>query len=107
MYAVTPDGEKESDMRLTFEVDGTAIELSRNFWTGQATLKTGTDTIVLQEAGDVATHFDFQLTKHWQCSVMGRDIRIEKQRPVLLAGLRPQTYRVFVDGELVQERKGF
>jgi hypothetical protein len=31
---------------------------------------------------------------------------IEKERPLLLAGLRPQTYRVFVDGKLVLERSG-
>jgi hypothetical protein len=94
-------------MRLTFEVNGNPVEYSRNWVTGQAVLKTGTETIVLQSPLRLTTHFDVRLTKDWRCSVGGHDVRIEKQRPLLLAGFRPQTYRVFVDGELVQERKGF
>jgi hypothetical protein len=34
------------------------------------------------------------------------DVRIEKERPVLLAALRPHTYRVFVDDELTHECVG-
>jgi hypothetical protein len=36
-----------------------------------------------------------------------QDVVIEKDRPSLLAGVRPQTYRIFVDGKLVQEQNGF
>jgi hypothetical protein len=75
--------------------------------TGQAVLKAGPETIVLQSPLNVTSHFDVKLTRQWQCSVKGHDIRIEKKRPLLLAGFRPQMYRVFVDGELVQERRGF
>jgi hypothetical protein len=31
----------------------------------------------------------------------------EKERPLLLAGIRPHKYRVFVDGKLVHEQQGF
>jgi len=94
-------------MRLAFEIDGHTVEYSRNWVTGRAVLNTGTETMVLQSPTNFTTHFDVTLTKEWQCSVQGHAIRIEKKRPLLLAGIRPQTYRVFVDGELVQERKGF
>jgi hypothetical protein len=33
-------------------------------------------------------------------------VAIEKQRALLLAGLRPQKYRVFVDGQLIQSSEG-
>jgi hypothetical protein len=33
-------------------------------------------------------------------------VHIEKQRPQILAALRPHTYRVFVDDQLVQEHVG-
>jgi hypothetical protein len=31
----------------------------------------------------------------------------EKERPLLVAGFRPHTYRVFVDGTLVFQRRGY
>jgi hypothetical protein len=34
-------------------------------------------------------------------------VRIEKERPPLLAGIRAHKFRVYVDGELVLERRGF
>jgi hypothetical protein len=46
-------------------------------------------------------------TRRWQCSVKGHDIVIEKDRPLLFAGFRPQTYRLFIDGKLVQQQSGF
>jgi hypothetical protein len=33
-------------------------------------------------------------------------IAIEKKRKLFLAGLRPQQYRVFIDGQLVQTHEG-
>jgi len=41
---------------------------------------------------------------HWQDRAQGY---VEKERPLLFAGLRPQTYRVFVDGQLVHEQSGY
>ena len=34
------------------------------------------------------------------------DVAIEKRRKLVLAGLRPQQYRVFIDGQLVQTYEG-
>jgi hypothetical protein len=34
-------------------------------------------------------------------------VKIEKQRKLFLAGLRPQKYRVYVDGRLMQQYEGF
>jgi hypothetical protein len=33
-------------------------------------------------------------------------VRIEKVRKLLLAGVRPQKYRVYVDGQLIKEYEG-
>jgi len=33
-------------------------------------------------------------------------IIIEKKRKLFLAGFRPQTYRIFIDGQLVQTYEG-
>ena len=94
-------------MKLQFEVDGDTIEFSRNSFTGRCTLNTGTEDKVLDSPWSPFTHFSFRLKKQWQCSIKEHEIIIEKKRPLLFAGFRPQTYRIFVDGEPVQVRHGF
>lgn len=50
-----------------------------------------------------------KLTKRYEFTVGLQEqhhIAIEKKRKLFLAGLRPQQYRVFVDGQLVQTHEG-
>jgi len=50
-----------------------------------------------------------KLTKRYEFIVGVNEqhkVAIEKQRKLFLAGLRPQRYRVFVDGHLVQTYEG-
>ena len=53
--------------------------------------------------------FSLSLTKRYEF-VVGiheqHQIAIEKKRKLFLAGLRPQQYRVFIDGQLVQTYEG-
>ena len=35
------------------------------------------------------------------------EVRIEKERKLILAGMRKQKYRVFIDKQLVEEHEGF
>ena len=49
------------------------------------------------------------LTKRYEFTVgiqERHDVIIEKKRKLFLAGLRPQQYRVFIDGQLVQTYEG-
>lgn len=53
--------------------------------------------------------FSLSLTKRYQFTVgvqERHDVIIEKKRKLFLAGVRPQQYRIFIDGELVQTYKG-
>ena len=50
-----------------------------------------------------------KLTKRYEFTVGQQElhqIAIEKKRKLFLAGFRPQQYRVFVDGQLVQTHEG-
>jgi len=50
-----------------------------------------------------------KLTKRYEFTVGAQEqhqIAIEKKRKLFLAGFRPQQYRVFVDGQLVQTHEG-
>jgi hypothetical protein len=94
-------------VEITFEVDGAPVKFSRNWLTGRCTLKTETEEKSLQSPWNPLTHVSVDTTRQWQCSVKGHEVLIEKKRPWLLAGFRPQTYRIFVDGKLVREQAGF
>ena len=53
--------------------------------------------------------FSLKLTKRYEFTVgvsEQHQIAIEKKRKLFLAGLRPQQYRVFIDGQLVQTYEG-
>ena len=63
-----------------------------------------------QEGKFHRAYMDIQLVKHWTLNLDGPEphqVVIEKERKRWLAGLRPQKYRVFVDGVLLLEHEGF
>ena len=50
-----------------------------------------------------------KLTKRYELTVGVNEkhhVAIEKKRKLFLAGMRPQQYRVFIDGQLVQTYEG-
>lgn len=53
--------------------------------------------------------FSLSLTKRYDFTVGAHEkhhVAIEKKRKLILAGVRPQQYRVFIDGQLVQTYEG-
>lgn len=105
--AYSDNQRTEDQMRIRFEVAGTPCEYHRNPFLGGARLRVGPEVMALQGAIDPRTQIGFTLSRAWERSFDGHTIRIEKDRPLLLAGLRPQRYRVLVDGQLVADESGF
>jgi hypothetical protein len=53
--------------------------------------------------------FSLSLAKRYEFSVGEQerhDVVIEKKRKLFLAGLRPQSYKIFIDGKLVETHEG-
>src|SRR5215475_8725174 len=98
---------KGSFMQIEFTLDGAVAEFRRNWFTGRAELRIDGNVELLQSPLDPGTHFQLSLTRRWVRQYKGRDVVIEVIRPLLVAGFRPQTYRVFVDGACVAERRGY
>lgn len=70
-------------------------------------------TLEIRVDGQVAVKdlrmFSLKLTKRYEFIVGTQEqhtVAIEKKRKLLLAGLRPQRYRVFIDRQLVQTYEG-
>ena len=97
-------------MRFTLQIgdkEKSRLEFSRHWFTGAVqTLVDG------QRVGYSSpfSHFSFTLKEYFEFLAGKTELHkvlIEKQRPLFLAGFRPQTYRVFVDGQLVHEQTGY
>ncbi len=94
-------------MRISFEVDGRQVLFERNWFTGAASLVVDGEKSPLQSPWRPTTHYSLATTRVWEVQVGSRDVRIEKIRPWLLAGFRPQMYRIVVDGDVLVERSGY
>ena len=93
-------------MQIAFSLNGVQVEFYRDQLTGRAELRMPNEVVSLQSPLNPATHFTLKLTKTWRQSIAGSEVVIEKVRPLLLAGLRPSKYRIFVDGQLAAEDEG-
>ena len=94
-------------MQILFTVDGAAVEFRRSWFTGRAELQVGKHVTLLQDPLDPSTHASWDLTRTWEHRVGERRVLIEVTRPRLFAGLRPMSYRVLVDDEVVATAHGY
>ena len=79
------------------------------FWGTEPVLGDG-DPSFRRGFWNLSTHFSLSLTRTWAFTVGARGqhaVVIEKKRPLWVAGARPHTYRVIVDGRCVFEKSGF
>jgi hypothetical protein len=100
-------------MRFTLEVgdkEKSRIDFSRNWFTGAMQIFVNGEKVAQQNWLAPSTHFNFTLKRRHEF-VVGRDekhqVVVERERPLLVAGIRPQRYRLFVDGELIHEQTGY
>jgi hypothetical protein len=100
-------------MKFTLEIgdkEKTKIEFSRNWFTGTMKIFADGKRVAYQSPFDPSTHFKAALKRRYEFEV-GRTekhkVVLEKERPLLMAGGRAQTYRVFVDDKLVHEQEGY
>jgi hypothetical protein len=94
-------------MRIQFEVDGALIEFHRSWFTGRAELIVNGEVVPLQSALDPATHVSLSLTKVWRRQIGKSEVVIETVQPLILAGLRPHTFRVLINDSVVAEQTGY
>jgi hypothetical protein len=94
-------------MQIDFSIGNVSAKLVRGWFLGGMKLVTPSKSLWLQHPLLPSTHFSFRRERSWERNVAGHQVRVEKVRPLLVAGVRPQNYRVFVDGEQVANTHGF
>jgi hypothetical protein len=94
-------------MEIGFSVGGVQAAFRRNHFTGKAVLMVGDDRQSLQNVLNPGTQYSLSNERKWQRQVNGHQIEIVKDRPMFLSALRPHSYTVLVDNQIVAERKGY
>ena len=81
--------------------EGTTIEFYRNWFSGSLTIRANGEKVYSRSAFAPSTQFGFSLSRDYEFSLPGaepRHVCITKERPLLLAGIRPNRYRVSLNG---------
>ena len=100
-------------MKFALEIgdrEKSKVEFSRNWFTGAMQILVDGLRVAHQSPLSPATHFGVKLKRHYEFEVGKAEkhkVVLENERPLLLAGFRAHTYRVFVDGQLVHQRSGY
>jgi hypothetical protein len=100
-------------MRFSIEIgisEKYTIAYSRNWFSGSEIVAINGVKIKQTSVLDPRTHFSMQLIRRSKLEIGTNEkyeVVIEKQRPILIAGLRPHKYRVYVNDKCVLEKKGY
>jgi hypothetical protein len=93
-------------VELNFSIGDESATFSRNDMTGRSELRVGNDVRMLQSPWRLSTHLNFKTRTVWTEQVGEHEVRIEKTRPRMYGGLRENSFKVQVDGQLVAEATG-
>ncbi|HEX8749275.1 MAG TPA: hypothetical protein VF717_19020 [Pyrinomonadaceae bacterium] len=94
-------------MKFSFEVgfdEQHVVGLSYNQMVGLLSISVDNREVIREQRT-----FSLSLVRKYEFDVgtgERHSVRIEKERKLLLAGVRPQKYRVYVDGQLIREYEG-
>lgn len=94
-------------MQIDFKAGDQNLRFKRNWFTGRAILETPDGSETLSSPYAATTHISLSLNETWFASFRSHAITIEKVRPLLMAGFRPQNYQIFVDGDVVASARGY
>jgi len=100
-------------MKFTLEVgekEKHRIDYCRDPFFGTERLRADGQLVASRSVVSLSNYVSFPLCRRYEFSVGELEkhtLVLEKERPLLLAGFRPHTYRVLVDGKLILERQGY
>ena len=94
-------------MKITFKVGESPAQFHREPWFGLANVVIDGQKTTLAGPWQLGTYFARRTTTVWTVSHGEHTVEIEKVRPQLFGGLRPNTYTIKVDGAQVATSRGF
>lgn len=94
-------------MKVTIEVHGKEISFHRNWFTGKFTYTEDGTTHVLDPVLKISTHLTASLSQTYRIPIGTHTLTVLKQRPLLMAGLRPHSYKFYTGDQLIKEIVSF
>ena len=100
-------------MEITFTVghtEKTTVKYTRGWFLGKVRIQADKKVVFTNSIANPATHFSLTLTRCCKFSVGDKEIKnleIHTIRPLLFAGFRPHTYKVFWNDDLITEKTGY
>lgn len=100
-------------MKFTLEIgdkEKHRIDYYRNWFFGTERLRADGEIVASRSAVSPSNYVSIPLCRRYEFNIGTSEphlVVFEKERPLILAGIRPHKYRVFVDGKLVHEQEGF
>jgi len=93
-------------MDVQFSVGDLAAVFVWSSITGLAEIVMDDERVRLQSPTKLSTHFGVHRQRSWRRRIRGHEVEVIKERPWLFAGLRPHTFTVLVDGDIVASVTG-
>ena len=94
-------------MQIDFEVEGKPVQYFRDATTGSSEIRTPDGPLEIDSPLSLGTHINLTLKREKTVMLYGHAVTVEKVRPLLFAGFRKSIYRIFVNGQIVAEQRGF
>jgi hypothetical protein len=100
-------------MKFEFEVANSKkhrVSYERNWFSGKCVVHVDSECVSTKSPLNLLTHFSVTLSHSIEFPVGDiekHDVRIERVRPLFLAGFRKHIYRAFVNGSPTLERHGY
>jgi hypothetical protein len=94
-------------MKITFNVGESPAQFHRDPWLGLTNVVVDGKKTTLAGPWQLRTYYSYATTKVWTVSHGEHTVEIEKVRPQMLGGLRPNTFTIKVDGKEVATSRGF
>lgn len=86
-------------MSQQFQLDGHWLEIRKSTMSGGVKLFVDGQPIELQKSMSVGSQFQFSSEKRYDLELLGHQLVIIRNKPLLFGYYRPWTFNVYVDGQ--------
>jgi|GEM_PF-6206751 len=85
-----------------FELDGRQIQITKSSMTGSVKVFIDGQEINLQNAWNPASTFQLSSKKQYDLVLLGHNVTIQREKPLVFGYYRPWKFHVWVDGQFLQ-----
>ncbi|MFZ1821583.1 MAG: hypothetical protein WAU72_07295 [Acidimicrobiia bacterium] len=89
-------------MTATFMLDNKTIGIQKSIMTGSVKIFIDGEEIDIQNAWNPASQFQFASKKTYELVLLGHNVTIQREKPLLFGYYRKWIFHIWVDGQFLQ-----